>query len=472
MPPSRVPPGYDIIYPRIPGRRRPGLFPRYLMVVLGTLLLMSSRAVAPVKWLFSGEGRVPLTPEEALALTPGQSGLSLPPCTASGAEAPNCYDAPPPSRCECPCTPVCGETAAAFPGGEPDGTPPAGGNGAGGPRAEEPPKGSAFPDSFEPGAYWEEAGALVDEDGVPTLSVPDQWHPYSSWSLALEAAEAIREAGPPGASVAVRIGDHYAVSEPGGAARVSPAPDDAGALAWQMLFSQLWQYIERNASLPVLLSAAGEIPPDPSGSARVVDAYDGTGGWVWSPSFHPVPPEKRAAAINAALKPNFPVSTLPPSSPFAIQVTPDRHEVKLVGSGVTWRTYTAGMGTPETPTPLGDFVIGQMAALSKYDGDSLNPFGTRWMRWMLTDGTSTDYGFHGTDRPETIGTDVSLGCVTLGEADLEELYRLTPRGTLIQVRQSWQWEQRQRESRSRTGPRACSYARTEDCAVRSRGKAA
>ena len=43
------------------------------------------------------------------------------------------------------------------------------------------------------------------------------------------------------------------------------------------------------------------------------------------------------------------------------------------------------------------------------------------------------YGIHGTNRPETIGRHVSLGCVRMYPADVEELYDQVPLGTEVRI---------------------------------------
>ena len=46
----------------------------------------------------------------------------------------------------------------------------------------------------------------------------------------------------------------------------------------------------------------------------------------------------------------------------------------------------------------------------------------------------TGFGAHGTPLPETIGTMSSMGCIRMYDTDIEELYRLLPRGAVVEVR--------------------------------------
>ena len=53
-----------------------------------------------------------------------------------------------------------------------------------------------------------------------------------------------------------------------------------------------------------------------------------------------------------------------------------------------------------------------------------NELGTRWMGFDI-DG----YGIHGTPKPETIGAQVTAGCVRMRNEDVEELYDFLPKGS-------------------------------------------
>lgn len=44
------------------------------------------------------------------------------------------------------------------------------------------------------------------------------------------------------------------------------------------------------------------------------------------------------------------------------------------------------------------------------------------------------YVIHGTNEPESIGTDASGGCIRLKNADVEELYSMISVGTEVEIR--------------------------------------
>lgn len=57
-----------------------------------------------------------------------------------------------------------------------------------------------------------------------------------------------------------------------------------------------------------------------------------------------------------------------------------------------------------------------------------NVLGTRWLGFDLP-----GYGIHGTTEPETIGQQVTAGCVRMVNEQVEELYRIVPVGTQVVV---------------------------------------
>jgi lipoprotein-anchoring transpeptidase ErfK/SrfK len=61
-------------------------------------------------------------------------------------------------------------------------------------------------------------------------------------------------------------------------------------------------------------------------------------------------------------------------------------------------------------------------------GSADNVLGTRWLGFNLA-----GYGIHGTVEPQNLGKSVTLGCVRLANADVEELYSIVPVGTTVTV---------------------------------------
>lgn len=101
------------------------------------------------------------------------------------------------------------------------------------------------------------------------------------------------------------------------------------------------------------------------------------------------------------------------------------------------KSYKAGLGEGNS-TPLGNYTVKKNSKLinppwvnprtgEKFGADDpKNPIGERWIGWqgMGDSVANTGYGFHGTIDPDSIGQQKSMGCVRLGNSDVEELYEL------------------------------------------------
>lgn len=82
--------------------------------------------------------------------------------------------------------------------------------------------------------------------------------------------------------------------------------------------------------------------------------------------------------------------------------------------------YPVAVGGPDSPTPAGVWRVS-----SKMEGWE-ERYGSRWLGLNCPWGS---YGIHGTNKPGSIGSKVSLGCVRMLNEDVEALYPLVPIGT-------------------------------------------
>lgn len=107
-------------------------------------------------------------------------------------------------------------------------------------------------------------------------------------------------------------------------------------------------------------------------------------------------------------------------------ITIDTERLKLYYGrrGLIQRIYDVAVGSPDTPTPVGLWVV---VAKTVNPG---GPFGTRWMRLNIPWG---GYGIHGTDDETSIGRAVSHGCIRMHNRDVEELYPQVPIGTTVNI---------------------------------------
>ena len=87
-------------------------------------------------------------------------------------------------------------------------------------------------------------------------------------------------------------------------------------------------------------------------------------------------------------------------------------------------TYPVAVGKSSTPTPLGEWKIIHKSL------NWGNGFGTRWMGLNVPWGI---YGIHGTNKPGSIGSYASHGCIRMFNRDVEKLYPLVPWGTKVRI---------------------------------------
>ncbi|MVO98539.1 L,D-transpeptidase [Paenibacillus lutrae] len=110
--------------------------------------------------------------------------------------------------------------------------------------------------------------------------------------------------------------------------------------------------------------------------------------------------------------------------PMRIIIDKSTHRMALVSGGTIVRSYKVGLGGVRTPE--GEFAISEKVRDPK--GKSQGEFGTRGM--VLS---GTNYAIHGTGRLASIGKDQSLGCVRMGQAEVEELFDMVPLGTKVTI---------------------------------------
>jgi len=138
--------------------------------------------------------------------------------------------------------------------------------------------------------------------------------------------------------------------------------------------------------------------------------------------------------------------------PFHAVVSKSEYRVDLFlhgadGKRVYARSFSVGLGEANS-TPTGHFMIKQGGKVegggwtnprtgeSFAPGDPKNPIGRYWMTLQgIDDKTQTirGYGIHGTIEPNSIGKQMSMGCVRLGDEDIATLYKLLTDGQSMVV---------------------------------------
>lgn len=142
------------------------------------------------------------------------------------------------------------------------------------------------------------------------------------------------------------------------------------------------------------------------------------------------------------ISPIWPLGPNPlPGDPFII-VNKSTNEMAFVNENRIQTVISVATGKTEDLTPEGLFTI-TIKAKNPYfrkkdipGGDPKNPLGTRWIGFDAEGTDGRIYGFHGTNQPESIGKNVSQGCVRLQNEAIESLYDYIPLGTKIVVTSS------------------------------------
>jgi hypothetical protein len=126
-----------------------------------------------------------------------------------------------------------------------------------------------------------------------------------------------------------------------------------------------------------------------------------------------------------------------PKEELRVEVHLGLHRLGLFLGDWFVKEFVVGVGAKETPTPRGRFTVDDKHEnpdwWSKKDGlipygDPRNELGSAWIP-IVNEEHPTSYGIHGTNRPDTVGSDCSQGCVRLRNDDVRELFYWVRRKT-------------------------------------------
>ncbi len=115
-----------------------------------------------------------------------------------------------------------------------------------------------------------------------------------------------------------------------------------------------------------------------------------------------------------------------PKGPFDVRVTKSAHTLVLLQDGKPVKVYAVGLGRDDA-TPAGSFVVTSKLEKPVWyseefgrvpNDDKRNVLGSRWI------GFNGRIGIHGTrkEHEDTIGKNMSDGCVRMRDADVKEVY--------------------------------------------------
>lgn len=95
----------------------------------------------------------------------------------------------------------------------------------------------------------------------------------------------------------------------------------------------------------------------------------------------------------------------------------------LLNNNELIKSYSVATGKKETPTPLGSWKVISKSGMG-------GGFGTRWMGLNVPWG---QFGIHGTNKPTSIGSNASAGCIRMKNTDVEDLYKYVKHGTPVSI---------------------------------------
>ncbi|MFO0961359.1 MAG: L,D-transpeptidase family protein [Phycisphaerales bacterium] len=155
-------------------------------------------------------------------------------------------------------------------------------------------------------------------------------------------------------------------------------------------------------------------------------------------------------ASERALHPDMPLKLA--HGPFDAEVIKSEFRFNVyAGAGaerVMVASFPCGLGTNDS-TPLGVFKVRTGSKLVNPEwrnprtgehyaaNDPKNPIGERWIGLQGTTAETakfTGYGIHGTTEPESIGRQMSMGCVRLGDAEVQVVYELIGESSTITIK--------------------------------------
>ena len=125
------------------------------------------------------------------------------------------------------------------------------------------------------------------------------------------------------------------------------------------------------------------------------------------------------------------------TAPFNVLINKSQNVLFLKSGEEVLKIYHVSTGK-DNITPVGTFKIAtkiEKPVWFRNGGAPIpsespeNELGSRWMGFD----TDPHYGIHGTLHPETIGQQVTAGCVRLANQDVEELFDILPVGTEVVI---------------------------------------
>ena len=123
------------------------------------------------------------------------------------------------------------------------------------------------------------------------------------------------------------------------------------------------------------------------------------------------------------------------TAPFSIVVDKSQNTLILKTDEEIIKTYIVSTGINNS-TPVGNFkIINKLSNPTWFKAGAVvapnspdNILGSRWLGFDLP-----GYGIHGTTDPQSLGKQVTQGCVRMSNSDIEELYAVVPIETEVTI---------------------------------------
>lgn len=131
-----------------------------------------------------------------------------------------------------------------------------------------------------------------------------------------------------------------------------------------------------------------------------------------------------AAGITAPPVTTNPKKDVKPLGKMSILVDISKRTLILMEDGEPFKTFPCAVGKPSTPSPVGEWRIAHKGG--KWGGG----FGARWMGLNVPWGV---YGIHGTNKPYSISTAASHGCIRMFNEHVKILYPYVEVGTPVKI---------------------------------------
>lgn len=123
-------------------------------------------------------------------------------------------------------------------------------------------------------------------------------------------------------------------------------------------------------------------------------------------------------------------------NPYRIEIDMARFRLTVLRRDVVQLTTEVGLGTGETPTPIGDFYLMELLKPSTPTGP-YGPYAYGLSGYSNTlesfNGGEGVIGIHGTNQPDLLGGPVSHGCIRVANDMIEEMTDFLPLGTPVHV---------------------------------------